>query len=227
MNAALSRSQQGEETRRNILRLAVDVASRRGLASLTIGDLAKDLHMSKSGLFAHFGSKEDLQIETIEAAEIMFAESIILPACDAPAGLQRLACLLGNYIRYLEESVFSGGCFFSAAAAEFDDRPGRVRDRIAESMHKWNEKIETQVRAGIDAGEIDPAIDPAQLAFELEAIVAHANFSRRLMADERAFERARTAIHNHLSSAATPHGKDVVATLFSPQGAPAVVGLPA
>jgi AcrR family transcriptional regulator len=198
--------QQGEETRRNILRLAVDLASRHGLASLTIGDLAKELGMSKSGLFAHFGSKEDLQIAAIEAAEKMFGQSIIQPAHNVPAGLQRLAALIEGYIRYLEESVFSGGCFFSAAAAEFDDRPGRVRDRVAISMQKWNNMIELEVRNGIAGGEIEASVDPSQLSFELEAMTHQANFGRRLMSDPRSFERARHAVAERLLSASTASG---------------------
>jgi len=213
-----SRAQQGEETRRNILRLAVDVASKRGLDALTIGELAKELHMSKSGLFAHFGSKEDLQIEAIAAAEMMFGEAIIRPAFEGPPGLARLASLLEGYIaRYLEQSVFSGGCFFSAAAAEFDDRPGRVRDRIALSMRKWNDKLEAEARNGIEAGELVPTIEPAQLAFELEAITHHANFSRRLMGDERAFVRARNAIYERLTAVSTYQGRAVLAALIPPQ----------
>jgi AcrR family transcriptional regulator len=207
-----SRAHQGEETRRNILRLAVDVASQRGLDALTIGELAKELQMSKSGLFAHFGSKEDLQIETIAAAELMFGEAIVRPAFEGPPGLARLASLLEGYIvRYLEQSVFSGGCFFAAAASEFDDRPGRVRDRIALSMRKWNDKLEAEIRNGIEAGELLPEVEPAQLAFELQAITHHANFSRRLMADERAFMRARNAIFGRLTSVSTPHGRAVLA----------------
>jgi AcrR family transcriptional regulator len=206
-----SRAQQGEETRRNILRLAVDLASRQGLASLTIGDLAKELRMSKSGLFAHFGSKEDLQVATIEAAEKMFAEAIIHPANNAPAGLARLAALIEGYIRYLEEAVFSGGCFFTAAAAEFDDQLGRVRDRIAISMKKWNDIIECEVRGGIAADEIERSIDPGQLAFELEAITHQANFGRRLMSDQQSFARARFAIAERLSTASTDKGKSLLA----------------
>ena len=208
-----SRAQQGEETRRNILRLAVDVASRQGLDALTIGELAKELGMSKSGLFAHFGSKEDLQIDTIEAAEIMFGEAIVCPAFTMAPGLARLAGLLEGYIRYLEHSVFAGGCFFSAAAAEFDDRPGRVRDRIAGSMRKWTDMLESEARNGIEGGDIESATDAGQVAFELEAIAHHANFRRRLMADEQAFVRARTAIHERLSSVSTPAGKALLQSL--------------
>ena len=206
----ISRAQQGEDTRRSILRLAVDLASRRGLASLTIGDLAKELGMSKSGLFAHFGSKEDLQVATIEAAEKMFGHAIIQPAFTAPAGIARLAALTEGYIRYLEESIFSGGCFFAAVAAEFDDQPGRVRDRIAVSMQKWNDMIELEVRNGIAAGEVEPSIEPAQLAFELKAMTHEANFGRRLMSDPQSFARARKAILERISSASTDLGRSLL-----------------
>ena len=206
-SATSSRVQQGEDTRRNILKLAVDVASRRGLDALSIGELAKELGMSKSGLFAHFGSKEDLQIATIDAATHMFGNAIIKPAYESPVGLTRLAALLEGYIRYLEESVFSGGCFFSAAAAEFDDQPGRVRDRIAEIMRVWADKLEQEARLAMEAGQLKPSVDPRQLIFELEALTHHANFGRRLMADKQAFSRARNAIYERLSNASTSRGR--------------------
>lgn len=192
------------------MRLAVNIASQRGLDALTIGDLAKEMGMSKSGLFAHFGSKEDLQIATIEAAELMFADTVMLPAFEAAPGLGRLASLLEGYIRYLEDAVFPGGCFFSAVAAEFDDRPGRVRDRIVVSMRKWDDKIMSEIRRGIEAGEILEDVVPEQLAFELEAIAPQANFNRRLMGDAQAFVRARSAIRCRLASVSTSKGKAIL-----------------
>ena len=202
-----TRVQQGEETRQNILKLAVNVASERGLEALSIGELAKELDMSKSGLFAHFGSKEDLQIATIEAAEEMFGKAIIKPAHTAAPGLGRLTSLLEGYIRYLEQPIFSGGCFFAAVAAEFDDQPGRVRDRIALSMRTWFGKIEAECRHAVESGQVDPSTDPKQLAFELEAYNHHANFGHRLMADEGAFNHARRGIRQRLLSIATPKGR--------------------
>ncbi len=166
--------------------------------------------MSKSGLFAHFGSKEDLQIATIEAAELMFADTVMLPAFEAAPGLGRLASLLEGYIRYLEDAVFPGGCFFSAVAAEFDDRPGRVRDRIVVSMRKWDDKIMSEIRRGIEADEILEDVVPEQLAFELEAIAPQANFNRRLMGDAQAFVRARSAIRCRLASVSTSKGKAIL-----------------
>jgi len=205
--APITRSQQGEETRQSILRLAVNVASERGLEALSIGELAKELDMSKSGLFAHFGSKEDLQIATIEAAEEMFGNAIIKPAHAATPGLGRLTSLLEGYIRYLERPIFSGGCFFSAVAAEFDDQPGRVRNRIAKSMRKWFGMIESECLHAVEAGQVDPSTDPRQLAFELEAYNHHANFGHRLMADDGAFDRARRGVRQRLMNIATPKGR--------------------
>ncbi len=209
-----SRARQGEETRRNIVRLAVDVATRHGLDSLSIGDLAKELQMSKSGLFAHFGSKEDLQIATIEQAERVFGAIVVKPAGDVKPGLARLIALLEGYIRYLERSV-SGGCFFSAAAAEFDDRPGRVHDRIAESMRR--RMIESEARSAVESGELESAVDPEQLAFELEAYTHHANFVRRLLSEDRAMARARHGIYQQLSNLTTRKGRTILGPKPTPE----------
>ena len=178
----------------------MNVASKQGLETLTIGDLAKELGMSKSGLFAHFGSKEELQVATIGAAAHVFVEHIVTPAMAIPAGAERLAALLEGHLRYMESSVFSGGCFFSAVTAEFDDKPGRVRDRIVEMMVKWTELLAAEVRAGQAAGEIDPSIDARQLVFELKAATSHANSTARLMNDTQGYAYARISIRNRLAA---------------------------
>ena len=204
------RQQQGEETRRAILKAAMDVASARGLEGLTIGDLAKELGMSKSGLFAHFGSKEELQIATIEAAEKVFAESVIKPVRDKPEGWPRLAALLESFLKYAEGSVFPGGCFFAAVSAEYDTRPGRIRDRIAQSIGSWRELLEKEVRKGQESEAIDPSIEPAQLVFELRALLQEANYSHQLLREEGMFDRARRAIRNRLLAAATDEGRGLL-----------------
>src|ERR1043166_4628074 len=127
----MSRKAQGERTRRAILETAVHIASAEGLEGLTIGRLATELSMSKSGLFAHFGSKEELQLATVEAARDIFVREVIRPAFEAPKGVARLWGLCDVWLEYVRREVFRGGCFFAAAAAEFDGRPGAVRDRIA------------------------------------------------------------------------------------------------
>ena len=124
---AKGRKAQGERTRKAILEMAVNIASAEGLEGLTIGRLALELSMSKSGLFAHFGSKEDLQVATVEAARAIFINEVIKPAFEAAQGLNRLWKLCDIWLSYVQAGVFRGGCFFAAAAAEFDGRPGPVR----------------------------------------------------------------------------------------------------
>ncbi|HEX8188504.1 MAG TPA: helix-turn-helix domain-containing protein, partial [Pyrinomonadaceae bacterium] len=132
--AAGARRAHGERTRQAILEAAVDIASEEGLEGLTIGRLAAELSMSKSGLFAHFGSKEELQLATVEAARDVFVREVVRPAFGAPRGLARLWQLCDVWLGYVRREVFRGGCFFAAAAAEFDGRPGAVRDRVAAIM---------------------------------------------------------------------------------------------
>jgi AcrR family transcriptional regulator len=130
-NAAQARKARGDRTRQAILEAAVDIASAEGLEGLTIGRLASELSMSKSGLFAHFGSKEELQLATVEAARDIFIREVIRPSFTAAKGLTRLWKLCDVWLAYVRGEVFRGGCFFAAAAAEFDGRPGPVRDRLS------------------------------------------------------------------------------------------------
>src|ERR1700680_1932895 len=127
----------GERTHGEILATAVDLGSREGLEGLTIGGLATHAGVSKSGLFAHFGSKQELQLATIEAARAIFLKEVIEPAFTAPAGLARLSAALAAWLAYFRRAVFPGGCFFQAASLEFDGRPGPVRDRVVEVMSQW------------------------------------------------------------------------------------------
>src|SRR2546422_5997738 len=135
--ASKARQAQGDRSRQAILEVAVHLASVEGLEGLTIGRLASETGMSKSGLFAHFGSKEDLQLATVEAARSIFIENVIRPTFEAKKGLPRLKRLCEIWFDYAQNHVFRGGCFFAAASAQFDNRPGRVRDRIAGIMKEW------------------------------------------------------------------------------------------
>ena len=151
---AKGRKAQGERTRKAILETAVHIASAEGLEGLTIGRLALELSMSKSGLFAHFGSKEELQVATVEAARAIFIHEVIKPAFESTQGLLRLWKMCDIWLSYVQSGVFRGGCFFAAAAAEFDSRPGAVRDRIAEIMKEWlstlrSAIVEAQSGAGL------------------------------------------------------------------------------
>lgn len=173
-------------TRDAILARAVDLASAEGLEALTIGRLASDLEMSKSGLFGHFGSKEELQLATIDAAATRFVAEVIEPALEAPEGRERLRALCSAYIDHLRRGVYPGGCFWASVSAEFDDRPGRVRDAIRERMAAWLGELERQA-------EIAGAPEPKRVAFELFALVQGASSINRLFGEREAFVWAAEA----------------------------------
>ncbi len=180
-------AERGAATRAAILDHAIDLASAEGLEGLTIGRLAADLRMSKSGLFAHFGSKQDLQLATVGAAAERFRAAVVDPATDAPEGSPRLRSMAAAYLAHLESGDYSGGCFWAATSAEYDDRPGPVRDAIAGSLDAWLGELERQARiAGV--------AEPERLAFELYAVVMGANSRFRLSGDPRVFAYARDAI---------------------------------
>ena len=190
----------GERTRQSILERAVDLASLEGLEGLTIGRLADELGMSKSGLFAHFGSKEDLQLAAIEAAAKRFVEEIYTPALREPRGYPRLMAICRSWLSYLRRGVFPGGCFFAAASFEFDGRPGPVRDTVRRLMDDWIGALEKAIRMAVDEGHIDPDVDPAQLAFELNSLFFGANFAFYLRNDAAAIDRAERAVEQRLES---------------------------
>jgi AcrR family transcriptional regulator len=192
----------GAKTREAILRKAVSLASIEGLEGLTIGKLAAELGISKSGLFAHFGSKEELQLAVVETARRIFVERVIRPALTEK-GLKRLRMLYENWISYADSKGFPGGCFFSAASLEFDDRPGKVRDEIVTSMKLWLEMLEGTARAAQTANEIKKDVDPHQVAFEMHALAAAANWSSRLFQDKTAFRTARSAVRQRLEQIST------------------------
>jgi AcrR family transcriptional regulator len=187
----------GERTRREILATAVDIGSREGLQALTIGSLASRTGVSKSGLFAHFGSKLQLQLATIDAASAIFAEAVIEPGLGAPEGSERLRATLAAWLDYFRRDVFPGGCFFQAASLEFDDRPGAVRERVLEAMTRWLDWLgELARQSRLADGE-----DAAQLAFELNAIGLATNWQRRLFADDHALAQAQIAFERVLDRA--------------------------
>lgn len=188
------RKAQGARTRQAILEAAVDIASAEGLEGLTIGRLASALSMSKSGLFAHFGSKEDLQLATVEAARSIFIREVLRPAFEAEHGILRLWKLCDIWLSYVQGGVFRGGCFFAAAAAEFDSRPGPVRDRIAKIMKEWLATLRRAVVAAQEAGQMERDVNPTQLAFEFNSMELGANWAFQLYGDKQAFARAREAI---------------------------------
>lgn len=201
---ALRHQAKGLRTREAILARAVDIASAQGLEGLTVGSLAEQLSMSKSGLFAHFGSKEELQLATVEMARQVFIEKVTLPAISAPKGMPRLWSLIDHWLLLVEKRVFEGGCFFTAASFEFDGRLGVVRDRIAEIMHEWIGAITRAVKGAQDAGHLDPKLDATRLAFEFHGVAIGAHWAHQLLEDRHAYSRARLMALDKLRSVATP-----------------------
>ncbi|HUP47084.1 MAG TPA: TetR/AcrR family transcriptional regulator [Thermoanaerobaculia bacterium] len=190
----------GERTRQSILERAVDLASLEGLEGLTIGGLADDLGMSKSGLFAHFGSKEELQLATIEAAGRRFINEVFRPALNEERGYPRLMAICRSWIEYIRRRVFPGGCFFAAASFELDGRPGIVRDAIVKAMDDWIGALEKAIAMAQEEGHLDRGVDRRQLAFELNSLFFGANFAHQLREDEHALDYAMRAIDIRLQS---------------------------
>jgi AcrR family transcriptional regulator len=195
------RRRRGRRTRASILATAADVASVEGLEGLTIGRLAARLGMSKSGLFAHFGSKEELQLATIEAAGARFADRVVRPSRTMPPGRARLDAVVGAWLDYFRADEFPGGCFFATAWTEFASRPaGPVRDALCDAHARWRAFLRDEVAGAQRAGELDPAADPDQVAFELDALCTAANDEFQLHRDPAAFERARAAVAARLQA---------------------------
>ena len=172
----------------------MDIASAEGLEGLSIGRLATELQMSKTGIFAHFGSKEQLQLATVDAAKQVFLDQVVQPSLSHSRGIPRLRAMLENWIGYVEQVVFRGGCFFAAASAEFDSRPGRVRDEIASLTKAWLIALQDEIAFARSSKQLKAQADPVQIAFELHAYVQEANWAFKLFNDKSAFARAGQAI---------------------------------
>ncbi len=199
----MRRQPRGERTKSAILHCAVDLASVEGLEGLSIGRLAEKLNMSKSGLFSHFGSKQELQLETIEAARQIFIEEIVRPALANPEGMLQLWALCDGWLSHVERRVFAGGCFFTAAAFEFDSRKGPIRNRIAEIMKIWIAKLQVAIEVAQKAGQLDSKVDAAQLAFEMNSLAMGAHWANQLLDKKNAFTETRTTILRKLRGLAT------------------------
>ena len=193
------RRSDGERSRRAILDAAARMATVEGIDGLSIGHLAQATGMSKSGLYAHFGSKEELQLATIDTAEEVFDADVIEPAMRAADGLPRVEALCEGFLSHVERGVFPGGCFFQSVAAELDTRPGPVRDRIAAFLAGWSGLVASTLRAAA----LGPDVSIEQLTFELTAILGHANAVFLLSGDRRVFALARGAVRDRLERAAS------------------------
>jgi AcrR family transcriptional regulator len=194
------RRSDGERSRNAILREAAQLATVEGIGGLSIGRLAEAVGMSKSGLFAHFGSKEELQLATIETASVLFSEHVIEPASAAPTGIDRLRQLVEGFLRHVEDDVFPGGCFFASVAAEMDTHPGAVRDFAVKIVDEWIGRLEAAIREAQEEGAIDSSDDVEQLAFEIDAYMLLANAQFVISRESTPIDRARRALERRLAA---------------------------
>jgi AcrR family transcriptional regulator len=193
------RPSKGQVSRTAILLAAAKLATIKGLDGLSIGDLAAEVGMSKGGLYAHFKSKEDLELATIEMAADIFDREVLLPAAGMPAGSQQLRALVDSFLGYLERRVFPGGCFFAAVAMELDTRPGLTRDRVVAVQQKWLSFLRQCFLDAQAIGEFDPGADVPQAVFETHAALLAANFLFVLTNDATPLTQARQGVENVLA----------------------------
>lgn len=193
----------GQRSRDAILERAVALASVDGLGGLSLGRLAEAAGVSKSGFFAHWRDKEELQLDAIEWANRQWVDRIVRPALEAPKGVRRIFALHQARLRFYQDGVLPGGCFFFVAQVEFDDRPGPVCSRIAQAMTDWLAFIRDLVQQAVTIGELPQDVDPSLLAFEInalgEATVTHA----RLIDPETAYDYSRKAVLHRLRALTT------------------------
>jgi len=193
-----------EVSRAETLDAAVQLASVVGLEGLTIGRLAEELKMSKSGLIGRFGSKQHLQLAALDEAAEVFRSAVHEPAAAQPAGLRRLNAICDAWIVYLGDPPFPGGCFLTTASVEFDARRGPVNDAVKLVMRQWLRVLEREARTSVEQGELPPDTDPEELAFTVNALGVGANCDFQLHGDRRTLQRARRAMAAVLGDAAKP-----------------------
>lgn len=183
----------GEETRTAILDCAFAAASRLGLEGLTIGSLADQVGLSKSGLFAHFQSKEELQLQVLETAVERFVETVVAPGLKAPRGEPRVRALFARWMEWEQAEFQPGGCIFIATANELDDRPGPLRDRLVGYQRDWLQALGTAARIAVEEGHFRPDLDTAQFAYDLYAVILAYHHFSRLLRDPAAEARSRSS----------------------------------
>ncbi|MGA5195537.1 TetR/AcrR family transcriptional regulator [Streptomyces exfoliatus] len=200
------RVERGNQTRRLVLGRTMDIASIEGLEGLSLGRIATELQLSKSGVFALFGSKEELQLATIRAAVAVFAESVVAPLKDVPPGARRVRALCANWLTYSSDRVFAGGCFFYAVSAEFDARTGPVHDAVARTRLDWTAYMEQALTEARAVGDFVEDLDVEQLAFEVIALMEAANAQSVLLGDTAPYARAERGVVSRLRASATDRG---------------------
>lgn len=194
----------GETTREAILRRAVGLASRVGLSGLSIGRLAHELDLSKSGLFSHFHSKEALQLQVLEYGAARFVENVVKPALASPRGIPRVQALFDRWLAWSQSDPLSGGCFFVAMATELDDCPGPGRDLLVRLQRSWMDLLADLARSAIREGQFRPDADPEQFANDMYGVMLAYHHASRLLDDPAAEERARRALSALVDSSRAP-----------------------
>ncbi|WP_165067079.1 TetR/AcrR family transcriptional regulator [Paludisphaera rhizosphaerae] len=194
----------GEESRRTILLAAANLATTRGLEGLSIGELAQHIGMSKSGLYAHFKSKEELELATIETAAEIFDRDVLVPAGESAEGLERVRALVEAFLSHLERRVFPGGCFIATVSVQLASRPGRPHDRVMDMQARWLAQFAGALGQAVASGELPRDADIDQLVFEVTAMLVRANFAWVMTGDTRVLEQARVGV-SHVLKGVTVH----------------------
>ncbi len=207
MSPQALKARKGEETRAQILDAAVQQASEAGFESLTIGSLAERTRLSKSGLFAHFGSRTELQVAALDEAARRFTEAVFLPALKAPRGVKRLRALFENWIHWPELARLRGSCPIQAASAEYDDQPGPMRDAVVERQRGLARELARAVKMAVETGELREDTDPGQFVFEMFGVVHAYYHTQRLLGEAGAAARALSAFGRLVDSYRSPAPK--------------------
>ncbi len=205
--------QKGQQTRAAILDAALNLASQMGLEGLSIGALADVTHMSKSGVFAHFGSREELQIAVIREYHVKFEEEVFHPAMQAARGLPRLRALFERWVKRVSVEVDSG-CIYISGAVEFDDRPGPVRDALVEMVAAWQAALGKAIALAVSEGHLGKDTDPQQMLFELHGLILALHHDARFLRIAGTLDRARASFERVVSHYATPAGLALADSLF-------------
>ena len=203
MSIPRSSLRKGEQTRAAIVAAALDIASRSGMEGLTIGGLAERMHMSKSGVFAHFGSREDLQLTVIREYHARFEAAVFQPALRQPRGLARLRAMLRGWVRRHADELVTG-CMYISGAVEYDDRPGPIRDELLRMLTVWYAALLRAARQAVETGELRADTDVEQLVFEARALVLGLHHDVRFLKSLQAPERAERALERLLEQARAP-----------------------
>lgn len=194
----------GEQTRAAILDAALEIASREGLEGLTIGVLAERMTMSKSGVFAHFGSREDLQIAVLKEYEQRFVDAVLVPCVKEPRGLPRLKAIFGRWLERIGVEI-DNGCIYISSASEYDDRPGAVRDELVGMLKSWEKELLKATVQAIEVGHLQPKAQAEQLVFEMVGLILVAHQQGRLMRQQDSVEMARRGFDRLIQGLTADH----------------------